>query len=528
MNFIIVYPPASVNANSPTAFIPMGGLYLAESLIKNGYSASIADNSVPDIKKQLEEQFTDDTLAIGISSMSGLQLRNAVTVAQFVRERFPRVPIVWGGAHATALPEQTLEHPLADFVVKGEGEEVLLSLLDAIKNGGSFSDIAGAGYKHAGGSVMNANSGYTHLDRTFDLPYHLIDMDRYARDMKIGLKRCYPIYTSRGCPFRCTFCSNPSTNWSNRVMRYHTYEHTLNEISVLVNEYGADGITIADELPFVHEERMVELCTKLQEANFGIKYRTTARVDMLLRLSPKTWDLMLETGFIAIGSGIETGSERMLKRIKKDLTLQQIYELDEILTQHKLFKSFNFMACIPGETVHDVSETLSLVVALARTSKYCPVPFSNLSNFVPLPETELFNEAIEAGYQPPKSLEGWTDMEGWMAAEDEADDSEDSDEYQRKFQEGTEVHFGPGIPCIHMDRDGFEAEEEKPGSPLRPWIDAELDTYVKEANHAIIELNNAFTGDLSNEPLMDESIAKLEDIAERGRGRGRTDAEMVA
>ena len=464
-NFLIIYPPASLDQYIPSKALPMGGLYLANALIDNGYSVFILDDDIENIRRQLSSLVNSGTVALGISSLSGAQLRHALMIAKFIRDKFPNIPIIWGGAHASAIPQQTLQSELVDYIVWGEGENSLPELLDCINSKTSFKHIQGIGYKHDGNPVLTRISPYTCLEGVFELPYYLLEMDKYARRMNIGLNRCYSVFTSRGCPFRCKFCSNSSRTWPNTKMRYHSLEHILNDVSNLVNNYGADGITFGDENLFVEEQRLIAICEALIEANFGIKYRTSSRVDLLFRLKPSTWGLLKKAGFVGIAIGIESGSQRMLDFMGKGITLEQINKVDSLLTEHKFYKTFNFMTCLPTETIDDVRLTLKLIINLAENSRYCPFPFGTLHKFIPLPGTELYDISISHGFVPPQSIEGWINF-----------DFIDIDE-----------------TC----------------DTVRPWISKDMIKFITHANKLIEELNMLYTGLNVNNAYISHKIEEI-------------------
>ena len=465
-NFIIIYPSPSLDQYNPLTVLPLGGLYLADALIKKGYSVTILDDGIEGIKKQLSSLINSGTVALGISSLSGIQLRNALIIAKFIREKYKNIPIIWGGAHVTVIQQQTLQSELVDYIVWGEGERSLPELLECIRNKTSCKHIKGIGYKDNGKPVLTELSPYADLDGIFKLPYHLLNMDKYARKMMIGLNRCFYVFTSRGCPFRCKFCSNSNRIWPNTKMRYHSIEHILNDISTLVNNYGADGITLGDENLFVHEQRLISICEALMAANFKVKYRTSARVDLLYRLKPSTWKLLKKTGFIGISIGVESGSQRMLDFMGKGITLEQIKKVDSLLTEHKFYKGFNFMTCLPTETISDLKLTLKLITYLAESSRYCPIPFAALSKFIPLPGTELYDISTRHGLVPPSSVEGWTQFD---------------------FVNVNETYH-----------------------TVRPWLSGDMINCANIANNFIEDLNALYLGSKSDQNAISRKIKEIE------------------
>ncbi len=409
---VILINPLSMKEKmlGSTLLLPYGPLYLAESLYRQGYEPYIVYTTNDETIEKVKQLVTNDTLCISISTMSGTQLFNAISIAKILKEIYPHLPLVWGGVHVTTLPEQTLKSELVDVIVWGEGEDVLPKVLKAIENNDLSSLIGspGIGIKKDGQFVIGPNSGYTVLkDRVFELPYHLLDMSRHSRKLLIGPEKEFQIWTSRGCPYNCKFCSNSSKLWPNTRMRYHSIEHIVHDVSILYHKYGADCITFADEGFLQNEERFIQILEAIRNEGIFIKYKFAARIDILLRLKPETWEKMKEYGVIAISAAPESGSQRILDYMGKGITLEQIYKIDAILTKYKFFKTFNFLVCTPSETIEDLKATLLLVSNLAETSKNCPYPIGTLNKYIPLPGTKLFDDAISKGFKPPENLEDW-------------------------------------------------------------------------------------------------------------------------
>ena len=457
-------------------WLPYGCLYLSESLYRYGYEPHIVYTTNDETIKEVKQLVTDDTRCIGISTMSGTQLLNAISIAKVLKEMYPHLLLVWGGVHTTALPEQTLKSKLVDIIVWGEAEDIFPTVLDAIENDNLDSIIGqpGIGIKRNGECVIGPNSGYTVLqERVFELPYHLLDMPRFSRELIIGPKREFPIWTSRGCPYRCKFCSNSSKFWPNTKMRHHSIEHIVHDVSVLHHKYGADCITFSDEGFLQNEDKFIHILEEIKREGISVKYRFASRIDILKRLKPETWDLMKEYGVIAIGTAPESGSQRILDYMGKGITLEQIYEVDAILTKYKFYKTFNILVCTPTETIDDLKATLLLLCNLAETSKYCPYPMGTLYKYIPLPGTGLFDDAIAKGLKQPEKLEDW----------------------------------GP------FDNIFAEDVSEK-RSAIRPWIsDADID-FIEEATRLIDTLNHEFIGEGADVSRIEQHIQNIKKLIE--------------
>ena len=456
-------------------YLPHGGLFLAEDLIRRGMTVAIIQDVKEEIYKKLTKTVTKSTIAIGISTISGNMLHHALDIAKHIREKYPDTPIIWGGSHPTAVRQQTLEHPLVDYIVWGEGENVLPDLLEAIVAKKGFEKLRGIGYKVGNKSFVTAKSEFCGMDRIFDLPYHLLGTpeevkEKYARKMKIGGDRWFPLITSRGCPFKCKFCHNTSEIYPKRLMRLHTLDHMVHNINKLIDLYDCDAIGFEDELTAASDARLIDICNAI---NTGVKrscsYRITTRVDLLLRLKESTLTLMKDTGFVAVLYGIESGSQRVLDYMSKDIKLDQVHKVDELMNKFGFYKAFNFMTSIPTETISEVKESVRLLVKLIDNSRNSPYPCNTMTPYCPLPDTGLYTAAQKLGFKPPQDLGGWTQI-----------DTEDV--------MGTRKQ-------------------------IRPWLSKEHASYAVMADKKVAETSVHFTGKDRDDKRIDRALDSLRQIA---------------
>lgn len=452
--------------------IPFGLLYLAEALMGDGYHVNIIDNK--DLTATLidVDKFTDSsTVAFGIFTMSGSQLENAMQIATELKKTYKGIPIVWGGVHPTCCIKETIESDLVDYVIFGEGERSLPMLLKLIINN-EFNDnidYPGIARKVNDKISIGPNIGYTPLSKKcFNIPYHLVDMNMYYRKLNIGADREFLVWTSRGCPFQCRFCSNANTIWSNRRVRLHSIENIVNDVRILIERFGADLINFSDENFILSEKRLISIFDALRHEGIKVKYKFTGRVDQLLKLKTTTYEMLKEEGVICIGFAPESGSQKILNHMGKGITINQIYEINEILSLHGFFKSTSFLVGTPEETKEDLYLTLKLVCNLARTSMNCPFPFS-LNKYIPLPGTEMYLDAINKGFKPPQHLEDW----------------------------------------IHFDFEDIEMTLSR----IRPWITPEYYYhYFSKAIGLIEDLNDSMQGSGSDREQIYKNINQIEAI----------------
>jgi len=386
--------------------IPHGLLHLAAPLIKNGYDVKIIDEVVEkDARAILKEELAKNPLCVGISSMTGAQLANGLKFSEFIKEN-SNIPVIWGGSHPTILPRETLEDPLVDIVVYGEGEKTFVTLLDAIKAGKELAGIPGVGYKDEKGIHLNTEAELTDLEEVPELPFHLIKMEKYITSVeKKGITRYFEIHSSRGCPYNCGFCQNSVHN--NRWRR-KSVEKIIDELKFLVNNYGIDGITWEDEMFSLNKNRIKQICESIISEGLKVRLRAGFRVDHFSKLDDETIELMKKAGFIHFGFGVESGSSRILKYISKDITLEQINEVIAKVKKHGFLATYNFMSGFPSETKEEMQETLSLIYKIFYENRTMIYPVSGPSFYTPFPGTKLFYECVNLGYKAPELFRDWS------------------------------------------------------------------------------------------------------------------------
>ena len=301
---------------------------------------------------------------------------------------FPNIPLIWGGQAVTAQKEQMLDFSPVDYVCVGDGEEALPDLLDIIskkkKRNKRIDDIVGIGHKNNGKLNFNGVATYTKFDQTFDLPYRLLDVERYVRSLNIGGDRWVGAIYSRGCPYRCTFCIVSAFGSNIGTMRYHTIDHVINDLKILTKKYNVDAISIHDDHFLINQKRVVEFCNRVIDEGIKIDFRANGRIDSICRAELETMRLMRKAGFVNLIAGIETGSPRYLEIMNKKLKLDQIVIADKKLSDFGFYKHWNFMSAMPGETFEDVGHTLWLVSQLAKTSMSSAYPIT-FGKYIPLP-----------------------------------------------------------------------------------------------------------------------------------------------
>ena len=405
MTDVILFRPLSDDYGFTEITLPAGLLYISSYLVNYGYSVKIIDEIVNrSWKKDIIDELKQKPSIVGISAMTGKQIKYGLNFAKFIRQ-YSDVPIVWGGKHPTIFPRQTLNNGLVDFIVKGEGEETLLELARCLEGYGEIESIKGLGYKKNGKIVINDDRDLINLEDTPDTPFHLLDMGKYVRKTNSGNKML-EFYTSRGCPYNCKFCSEGILH--KRKWRVHSIDRVLADLKLVIDKYKVDFVYWRDDNFFVDKERARKIAERLIEKQMNIQWAADCRIDSFLNYEQDFINLLKRSGCQALAFGVESGSNKILSRINKGITKEQVLGVKNILIRNKIVHSYTFMLGFPYETEEDIIHTINLIVELAKGNFFLDAIY--ISFFTPYPGTELYQESLEYGYISPNNLESWSKM----------------------------------------------------------------------------------------------------------------------
>ncbi len=406
MGHVVLLHPIPGPADSEYQILPLGLLYVAAPLVHAGHAVSVLDQRKdPDWADTLRALVArPDTLCVGISTMTGPQIAHALDMAAVVRAAAPTLPIVWGGVHPSLLPEQTAAHPLVDIVAFGEGETVFPPLVAALQAGADWSGLPGLCFRDASGAIVRtADGAIPELDELPPLPYELFDLEQY----KVSALRSgpsLPLVTSRGCRFRCAYCY--IQEFFDRKWRGLSPERVVAEFRRLVDDYGAEGVFLLDDFFFQDRRRAAEILQGLIDAGIEVDlYNANCRADFLYRSDDDYLRLMRDAGIKTLFVGTEAGNDLTLRQMLKDITTEQVLEVNRRLAAVGIKAVYSFMAGMPDESREQVEETLQFMARLKRENPGALLYKVNL--FVPFPGTHYFHRAQELGCRFPERLEGW-------------------------------------------------------------------------------------------------------------------------
>jgi anaerobic magnesium-protoporphyrin IX monomethyl ester cyclase len=387
--------------NAPNPQVPLSLLHLAAYLKQSDFDVNIFDMRT----EKYNDSYLSDPLFVGISSMSGHQIRYGLDFARKVRNTNFKTPIVWGGVHPTLLPEQTIANRLVDVVVRGEGEETIVDLAKKFIENQPLDDVNGINYKVDGKIRRNPDRSQIILDEIpLELPYDLIDGTRYP-SIKSGR---FHIQTSRGCPHRCGFCYNTIFNHGN--WRCKSPNRVLDEFeNVLEKHPNVRCLDIIDDNYFVDEARVESICRGMIERGIDTKWRADCRFDYMSRYNENFIRLLEKSGCIELNFGAETGSKRLLELIHKDVTPEMMFKSVEKLRDYtpSIEPYVFWMSGLPKETEDDLEETYRVMEKLSAING--KTQHVEICIYTPFPSPML--EEFASDYKLPTSLEEWGEVD---------------------------------------------------------------------------------------------------------------------
>lgn len=366
-----------------SARFPLALLNLAAALDRNGHSQIIDGN--------VDRDFIGATLAaieggrfdaIGVSVMGGPQVAPSIEVSRVIRERYPQLPIVWGGYFPTLYTDTALSAPYVDYAIRGQAEESLPELVAALARPGepAISNIGSLSWKRDGEVVHNPNRRFSLGDSGIVLPYDKLgDPRRYLARTFLG-ERTAAHQAAIGCRFRCTFCGVNAMFGGKTELP--TAKRLERDLSYLKYELGADSIQFFDHNFFDREVDMIPLLEVM--AKLEMPWWCYARSDALLNLSESTWELVRKSRLRMAYVGAESPSGAMLKEIRKGTRPDQTLQVAELCRRNGVIPELSFMVAPPQNTLEETEHTFEFIRELKRIN-----PASEIIVYIytPLPES---------------------------------------------------------------------------------------------------------------------------------------------
>lgn len=390
---------------------PVSLLALCRNLDTTRYPVLLIDQCVPGWQTTLQEALSGDMLLVGISCLTGFQQHFGKEIAALVREVAPDVPLVWGGIHPSALPEQTLRESLVDVVVIGEGEHTFPELVEALATGGDLGTVRGIAFKDEGGIVHR-----TPVRQMLDMgslrpfPYDRIDVASHARDNRnFGLI----VEAGRGCMYDCSFCYNPSFN--QRRWRPRPASEILDEMRALHRAHGCRVFHLCDDSFFTSQDRVREFVDRIEAAGDSFLWNAEGNLHHLLRMGREGLTRLKRAGLNWLSVGVESGSERVRRFFNRPVDLSQVLDFNETAAAVGLQIQYNFMTGAPIEEPQDVHATVALILRILDRNPFAFVQAMYIT--VPYPQTRYLEQCKAYGLREPESFGEWVRFDPFIIAD---------------------------------------------------------------------------------------------------------------
>lgn len=364
---------------------PLGLLYIAGYLERHAnHDIKIIDSQVdglsyPELKSKIEELKPD---VVGVTAMT-LTLVDVVKTINLVKELDKNIQVVLGGPHVFLFPEETINLGNVDYAVLGEGEESFKGLLDYLGDKRKLREVPGLVFKDNGGIV---NTGFRPLIKDLDgIPFPARHLTPYKKYYSILAKRSpvTTIFTSRGCPFQCSFCARPHLG---KRFRTQSAKRVVDELEECT-KMGICEFLFYDDTFTVDRKRVIDICNEIVKRKLDIGWDMRSRVDTV---DEEVIRHLKMAGCQGIHYGVEAGTEKILKVLNKGITLDQVKKTFNFTKRYRIPILAYYMVGNPTETKEDIYETF-------RVMRMLNSDYAHITIFTPFPGTDIYLDGLRKG-----------------------------------------------------------------------------------------------------------------------------------
>jgi len=384
-NITLVNPPYPEKAYQHPPFIPLGMGYLGAVLEKNGYSVNVIDCQAQklthgDFRREIDRH---QPKVVGVTSTT-LTYKSALKIAEITKQIHPDCVTILGGCHATFWDDKALEEcPQLDMIVRKEGEFTLLEIVNRIMENKRTNDILGTTCRKDGKTIRNADRPY--IENLDDLPFpalHLLPLDRLRKRGRV----IFPLTTSRGCVYWCSFCT--AVRMFGRRYRMRNPKNVVDEMQFLNERYGATQFTFYDDTFTVDQSRVKKICEEIHKRKLKIEWDCETRVDLVTR---ELLQKMRKAGCIAIWFGVESGCQEIINSMEKSFNVVQTRRAFKWADEAGLMTVASVILGFPGETKDTALKTVKFVEELGPSDVGYQIA-------TPYPGTPMYDYVKENGW----------------------------------------------------------------------------------------------------------------------------------
>lgn len=396
---VVLYNPRAVFFTMPLALLAIGSQLDPEVYEVVTIDGRLDDDAVTTLKSHL-----DGALCLGVTVLTGAPIADALRISRAAKCARPDLPVIWGGWHPSMFARECLAEPSVDVTVQGQGEETFEEIVQRLRDGHSLEGCPGCTVRLRDGTICaNPPRELQSVEKFRAHDYGLIPVERY---FALKGKRQLDFISSQGCNFRCAFCSDPfvyGRKWvgldpTRMALRLHE----------LWQQYRFDDVNFQDETFFTRRARIRALADLIIDSGMRFTWAGTMRADQGVRLPDDVWARCRQSGLRRLLVGVESGSDDMLRRIRKDITIEQVFHTARKMREHGIAGQFPFIVGFPRESDASINATLACAKQLRAMSPDFQTP---IFYFKPYPGSDIVAEELERGFQLPATLEAWSEFD---------------------------------------------------------------------------------------------------------------------
>lgn len=370
-----------VPSKAPYTWPPVGLAYIASAIRDfSGADVKILDAQVDDFQVGIAKEF--DLIAVNSGTPT---INYDIKLCMRLKElNGPKIALM--GVHAAYFHEDMVKY--CDFVVRGEPDTVLVNMAKSLDKGGDVKKVGGITWKDTNNKI-HINRDEKPAENLDKFPFQAIDLlSKKYYDILAKRRPIAFMITSRGCPFQCTFCS---AKFYSKKYRCRSTGHVFGEMKFL-RDRGFKDLTLFDDSFTVNKKRVIEICGLIKKEKLDITWRCLSRVDMI---NKEMLVKMKNSGCYQIQFGVESGDQRILDLMKKDVSIDRIRKAFGLCDKIGIETVGFFMLGYPGESFSSIDSTLKLANEtrpdFVTFNLFTPLPGSEIFESVPIKEWENYD-----------------------------------------------------------------------------------------------------------------------------------------
>lgn len=382
---------------SKQKLFPLGLGYIATALHNAKYDFDLLDFMIED--PDLEEYFSTNVYNVVCISSLVSGYKQVKEICQVIKKHSPRTIIIAGNSVASSIPYLLLDRTKIDIAVKGEGDETIVQLMDAINKNGmqgvADTAIHNICFRHDGGLTGMGAGKLIDPKNIIRLNYDLFNIDEYIKSSHYHIKgynlqniKALPVSSARGCVGRCTFCYHVFRGCK---FRYRPAQEIVGEIGDMIDKYGLNFINLWDEITWFSKSQAKKLCQEIIKSGLKFTWMGRCRANLFQKDEDvEIIELMKEAGCAKVQFSLESGDEKILKAMNKKITVAQFKKQCELFKRANLTPITSLVIGYPQETPATIKKSIDVCINCGL--------YPSTGFLLPQPGSEAYLWALRGGH----------------------------------------------------------------------------------------------------------------------------------